>query len=202
MVERIGSSYLTSNIEAGEYSYVVEAGSKAKLEQCLGREVKHFKLDIRFEDEDFVVLVETKQNFVEADIEQLKEYLEEERVLHPDKKIICILANTKNDKIKVWKTFIDNSHFLPDETVLDTMEHYKSLFYLNKQNDRERVLKNTYGRKWKKTLPTTVIKLPIQRDSNGNPVIDDNRTYSDNGYIPDWQFMEDYINSLPYSDRI
>ena len=145
MVERIGSSYLTSNIEAGEYSYVVEAGSKAKLEQCLGREVKHFKLDIRFEDEDFVVLVETKQNFVEADIEQLKEYLEEERVLHPDKKIICILANTKNDKIKVWKTFIDDSHFLPDETVLDTMEHYKSLFYLNKQNDRERVLKNTYA---------------------------------------------------------
>ena len=62
--------------------------------------------------------------------------------------------------------------------------------------------KYSHGRKWKKTLPTTVIKLPIQKDSNGNPVIDDNHTYSDNGYIPDWQFMEDYINSLPYSDRI
>ena len=47
-----------------------------------------------------------------------------------------------------------------------------------------------------------MIKLPIKRNSNGNPVTDDNRTYSDNGYIPDWQFMEDYINSLPYSDRI
>lgn len=145
MIERIGSSYLTSNIEAGEYSYVVEAGSKAKLEQCLGRTVRHFKLDIRFEDDNFVILVETKQNFVDTDIEQLKEYLDEERVLHSDKKIICILANTKNNKIKVWKSFIDDSHFLPDETVLDTMEHYKSLFYLNKQNDRERVLKNTYA---------------------------------------------------------
>ncbi len=145
MIERIGSSYLTSNIEAGEYSYVVEAGSKAKLEQCLGRTVRHFKLDIRFEDDNFVILVETKQNFVDADIEQLKEYLDEERVLHSDKKIICILANTKNNKIKVWKSFIDDSHFLPDETILDTMEHYKSLFYLNKQNDRERVLKNTYA---------------------------------------------------------
>lgn len=145
MIERIGSSYLTSNIEAGEYSYVVEAGSKAKLEQCLGREVKHFKLDIRFEDEDFVVLVETKQNFVEADIEQLKEYLEEENALHPDKKVICILANTKNDKIKVWKSIVDDDGFLVDETVLDTMEHYKSLFHLNKQNDREKVLKNTYA---------------------------------------------------------
>ena len=60
-------------------------------------------------------------------------------------KIICILANTKNDKIKVWKSAIDDEHFLPDETVLDTIEHYKSLFYLNKQNDRERVLKNTYA---------------------------------------------------------
>ena len=94
MIERIGSSYLTSNIEAGEYSYVVEAGSKAKLEQCLGRTVRHFKLDIRFEDDNFVILVETKQNFVDTDIEQLKEYLDEERVLHSDKKIICILANT------------------------------------------------------------------------------------------------------------
>lgn len=62
--------------------------------------------------------------------------------------------------------------------------------------------KYSHGRKWKKTLPTTMIKLPIQRDSNGNPIIDENCTYSDRGYIPDWQFMEDYINSLPYSDRI
>ena len=145
IINRIGIQYLTTNIENGEYSYVVEAGSKAKLEQCLGRAVKHFKLDIKFEDEDFVVLVETKLNFVESNIKQLKEYLEEERVLHPDKKIICILANTKNDKIKVWKSVIDDEHFLSGETVLDTMEHYHSLFHLNKQNDRERVLKNTYA---------------------------------------------------------
>lgn len=60
----------------------------------------------------------------------------------------------------------------------------------------------SYGRQANKTLPDLILKLPIKRDGNGNPVIDDNRTYSDNGYIPDWQFMEDYINSLPYSDRI
>lgn len=47
-----------------------------------------------------------------------------------------------------------------------------------------------------------MIKLPIQRDSKGQPIIDSNHTYSEKGYIPDWQFMEDYINSLPYSDRI
>lgn len=145
MIERIGSKYLTTNIEGGEYSYVVEAGSKAKLEKALGHCFNHFKLDIRFEDDDLVILIETKQNFVDSDVEQLAEYLEEEKALHPGKKVICILANTKNDKIRVWKSFIDADNFLKDETVLGTMEYYKSLFFLNRQNDRERVLKNTYA---------------------------------------------------------
>lgn len=38
---------MTTNIEAGEYSYVQEAGSKAKLEKAVGHPVSHFKLDIR-----------------------------------------------------------------------------------------------------------------------------------------------------------
>ena len=68
---------------------------------------------------------------------------------------------------------------------------------------RQEKYKFSYGRKWTlENMNSTDIKLPIQMDSNGKPVIDDNRTYSDNGYTPDWQFMEDYINSLPYSDRI
>lgn len=63
--------------------------------------------------------------------------------------------------------------------------------------------KYDYGRKvTEDKYLADIIKLPIKRDSNGNPIIDDNRTYSDKGYIPDWQFMEDYINSLPYNDRI
>lgn len=60
-----------------------------------------------------------------------------------------------------------------------------------------------YGRAYRMDLiKATLLKLPIQRDSNGNPIIDKNCIFSDKGYIPDWQFMEDYINSLPYSDRI
>ena len=63
--------------------------------------------------------------------------------------------------------------------------------------------KYDYGRKvTEEKYLNDIIKLPIQREKNGNPIIDDNHTYSDKGYIPDWQFMEDYINSLPYSDRI
>jgi len=155
MIERVGAAYVTANIEGGEFSYVQEAGSKEALERALGKEFNHFKLDIRFEDDDYVVLIETKQKFVKNDEKQLAEYLEEERVLHYGKKIIAILANTNDDKVKVWKSSIDDEHLLDDETVLDTMEHYKSLFAINKQNDREKVLKNTY------TLNETLHKKDI-----------------------------------------
>lgn len=144
IINKIGIEYHTPNIEAGEYSYVAEAGSKASLERAIGRPVEHYKLDIRFESDDVVVLVETKQNFVQKDERQLAEYLKAERVLHYGKKIIAILANTNNDKIKVWKSYVDNDHVLKDESVLDTMEHYVNLFSANKQNDREKVMKNTY----------------------------------------------------------
>lgn len=82
MIERIGNTYMTSNIEGGEYSYIQEAGSRANLENALGRSISHFKLDIRFEKDDIVVLVETKQLFKKSDEAQLNEYLQQERALH------------------------------------------------------------------------------------------------------------------------
>ena len=92
MVETVGKEYQTSNIEAGEYSYVQAAG--------------------------------LKQNYVDGDEKQLREYLEEERAIHPGKKAICILANINNDKIKVWRSFVDDEHILKDEEMLDRMAHY------------------------------------------------------------------------------
>ena len=124
MIERIGNAYMTSNIEDGEYSYIQEAGSRTNLENALGRSISHFKLDIRFEKDDTVVLVETKQLFKKSDEAQLNEYLQQERALHYGKKIIAILANTNNDEIKVWKSAVDDEHVLSNETVLDKMEHY------------------------------------------------------------------------------
>lgn len=60
-----------------------------------------------------------------------------------------------------------------------------------------------YGRAFRMDLiKNTLLKLPIQRDNEGKPIVDNNYTYSNKGYIPDWQFMEDYIDSLPYSDRL
>lgn len=144
MIDQIGKDYLTTNIEAGEYSYVQEAGSKEKLEKAVGHAVKHFKLDIRFEKNSVAVLIETKQSFTKADEKQLAEYVEEERALHKGIKIIAILANTNNDKIKVWRYSVDDAHLLKEETVLDAMEHYVKLFDTSRQNDKERVMKNTY----------------------------------------------------------
>ena len=145
IVNTIGKMYNTTNIEGGEYSYVQAAGGKSQLEAKVGHPISHFKLDIRFECDDVVVLIETKQNFVSDDEKQLREYLEEERAIHPGKKAVCILANTINDKIKVWKSFVDDEHVLSDETTLDKMSHYVKLFKMNKSNDRETVLKNTYS---------------------------------------------------------
>lgn len=63
--------------------------------------------------------------------------------------------------------------------------------------------KYDYGRKvTEDKYLADIIKLPIKRNDDGEPIIDKNCIFSDKGYIPDWQFMEDYINSLPYSDRI
>lgn len=143
IIERIGSLYHTANIEGGEYSYIKEAGSRAKLKNALGRDFDHFKLDIRFESGNVAVLVETKQNFIDSDAEQLAEYVAEEKALHPGKKIVGILANTANNNIKVWVSQIDDAHLIEDETVLDSMEHYFKFFSVMVQNDREAVLKNT-----------------------------------------------------------
>lgn len=47
-----------------------------------------------------------------------------------------------------------------------------------------------YGRKWRpKRMPSSMIKLPAIQNADGT-------------YTPDWQFMEDYIKSLPYSKNI
>ena len=64
MCNTIGNEFKTSNIEGGEYSYVQAAGSKEKLVRALGYEPKHFKLDIRFEHNDTVILVEQSKTLL------------------------------------------------------------------------------------------------------------------------------------------
>jgi len=44
--------------------------------------------------------------------------------------------------------------------------------------------KYSFGRKYRTKIANTIIKLPVKNN------------------VPDWAYMEDYIKSLPYSDRI
>ena len=65
----------------------------------------------------------------------------------------------------------------------DNLNKYNGLFIVTVL-DLERH-KYSYGRKYKKSLANTVIKLPATKDG-----------------LPDFQYMEDYIKSLPLSNRI
>lgn len=62
--------------------------------------------------------------------------------------------------------------------------------------------KFSYGRAVYSSVATEiVIKLPVLHDSNG-AIIDNKKEFSPKGYAPDWEYMENYIKSLPYGDKI
>ncbi len=63
--------------------------------------------------------------------------------------------------------------------------------------------KYSYGRAFlMDRIMDTIIKLPIVRNSDKSPVLDESKRYSEQGYLPDWTWMEKYIKSLPYGDRL
>lgn len=68
---------------------------------------------------------------------------------------------------------------------------------------RQEKYKFSYGRKWTLiNMQNTNISLPIRHNEDGTAYIDETRKYSEDGYVPDWDFMENYIKSLPYGDRL
>lgn len=76
------------------------------------------------------------------------------------------------------------------------MSYISALFICTLINS-EMQLKYSYGRTvGKSNIEQMILQLPVQRNTDGTPVIDADKTYSDEGYVPDWQFMEDYIKSL------
>ncbi len=45
-------------------------------------------------------------------------------------------------------------------------------------------------------LEKLIIKLPVLYDNSGAIYIDDKKEYSDDGFVPDWSFMERYMQSM------
>ena len=63
--------------------------------------------------------------------------------------------------------------------------------------------KYSYGRAFlMDRIKSSTLKLPIVLNDDGTPYVDETHKFSDDGYVPDWTFMENYIKSLPYGDRI
>lgn len=144
IISTVGRKYLTNNIENDEFSYP-KAFSAASLtfvpiRNKSGRAYE--KLDIRFVKDNVSVLIETKQNFAKSDEEQLSAYVEYEKALTGNK-TVAILANTTNNKIKVWRGVVSDGDLMPKEVAIRSMDEYVD-FYTSKINDKEKVMQNTY----------------------------------------------------------
>lgn len=80
-----------------------------------------------------------------------------------------------------------------------TPEHYLFLQTILLANK----FKYAYGRKvTENKYLAEEIKLPIVHNSDGTLYIDATHQYSKEGYVPDWEFIDNYIKSLPYGDRL
>lgn len=152
MINVIGSSFLSSNIENGEFSYqkaLKTVGKKIEdyYEPQWARKYKN--IDLRFEDGKVTILVETKQNF-DQDLphayEQLNAYIKYEKELTSNK-IIAILANTNDDRILVFygnSVWADNTTLKSSETKLKSFSEYEDL-YFGTVNNKIKVIQSTYN---------------------------------------------------------
>lgn len=62
---------------------------------------------------------------------------------------------------------------------------------------RQEKYRFSYGRKWTlENMNATEICLPVQHNTDSSILIEPTYIYSDDGYLPDWGFMEKYIKSL------
>ena len=149
IINTVGINYLVSNIENEEFRYP-KAYEEAGLEFVgiveEGTNRQYEKLDIRFVKDGISVLIETKSNFNDGNIEkykkQLNAYVEYEKNL-TNNKIISILANTSNDDILVYRGAVVESNRLVNERRIKTIDEYINI-YLPSINNKEQVMKATY----------------------------------------------------------
>jgi len=81
------------------------------------------------------------------------------------------------------------------------MSNHVKLFIATLIRNESKIKYQAFGRELNSHFRKDfTIKLPIKHDKNGI-VYDSSLEFSDLGYIPNWEWMEQYIKSLPYSDK-
>ena len=148
IISRIGDKYHVGNTENGEFSYVKalnSVGKDIKDYQKGTTGTKHKFLDIRFENERLVILVECKNRFSKWNKtkiqNQLQDYVRYEKA-YSNKKIVAILAETDGDDVWVWygqSVIIDDEHKIVEESSLRPFEEYEDLCF-GKVNDKIKVV--------------------------------------------------------------
>jgi type I restriction enzyme M protein len=148
IIDKIGAKQNVGNTEAGEFSY-------PKALKSIGKDIKDYQkgtagaqhqyLDIRFENERLVILVECKNKFSNWDKKkiqkQLQDYVRYEKA-YSNKRIVAILAETQGDDVWVWygqSVIIDDEHKIEEETKLKTFEEYEEICF-GKVNDKIKII--------------------------------------------------------------
>lgn len=126
----------------------------------------------------------------------------------------CSLAPTEHGNIITFSdTTEDNTFFYQPEAFIG-FAHVQGmhpvgrewtekelLFFVTILTFANRDLFN-YGRKMRRdTISNSKVKLPVRKNEDGY-FIDSDKKFSDDGFVPDWEWMDNYMKSLPYSDRI
>jgi len=151
IIQTIGRQYLSTNIENDEFRYpkaFEEYGLDFSKVQIKGKDNRTFEnLDIRFVDNErkVAVLVETKKDFDidKESLNQLNAYMSYEKELSHFS-IIGILANTLDDRIRVWRGHVSDETILEDHHKIRTFREYANILNPKTINDKEKIIKSTY----------------------------------------------------------
>lgn len=147
IIEKIGKKYFTSNLENWEFSYARALKSVWKdIKDFTSQwEKNHCFLDIRFEDDRLVILVECKNKFSKwpkQEIQQqLQEYVRFEKE-YTNKKIVAILAETEWNDVYTWlwqSVIIDDNHCDDAKFQIYSFEEYEDFCFWN-INDKIKVV--------------------------------------------------------------
>ena len=154
IIDAIGAQFLVTNVENGEYSYpkALKGIGKDYRNFLIGHSDREHKfVDIRFECDKLVIIVETKDRFTKKNIVdgmgQLQQYASYEAQLPNAKKVIAILAATETDDVRVWQDgsgIIDYARIDPVEKTIRPMEDYVNLHF-GTRNNRIAVIQSTYA---------------------------------------------------------